>query len=100
MTQDYDEVRPDVAERSAEALKEVEALDTPATQTVAEEFDGSDLDGVQEPPGAIIDDELVVEVRPQAQHEFICDQCFLVRHSSRLVEQDNSIQFCQDCAAD
>ncbi len=100
MTQNYDEVRPDVAERNAEALKEVETLDAPDAQSTVEALDESEVAGVQELPGAIIDEQLVVEVRPPTHHEFICNQCFLVRHPSMLAEHHDDQHICQDCAAE
>lgn len=56
-TQEYDATRPDIAERDAELLKEVKALDAPDTQTAVEAVDESEDASVQELPGATIDDE-------------------------------------------
>lgn len=100
MTENYDEVRPDVAERNAAVLKEVEALDAPDPHAEVEALDESDMAGTQELPGAIIDDELVVEVRPPAGHEFVCDHCFVVRHPSMLSDHDHSQNICHECAAE
>lgn len=100
MAQDYDEVRPDVAERSEETLKNVQALDAPNAQTVVEELDEADPVDGQELPGAIIDDELVVRVRPQSQNEFTCGECFLVRHHSMLAGEEDGVLICRDCASD
>lgn len=40
--------------------------------------------------GTIIDDELVVQVRRQEENEFICDECFAVRHYPVLGGEDNA----------
>ncbi len=100
MAQDHDEVRPDVAERSEETLKNVQALDAPDARSVVEELDESEPVDGEELPGAIIDDELVVRVRPRAQDEFICGSCFLVRHHSLLAREEDGVLICRDCAAD
>ncbi|MBM6620694.1 DUF4193 domain-containing protein [Arthrobacter sp.] len=99
MAQDYDEARPDVAERSEETLKRVKEMDAPSARTVTEELDeGEALDG-PELPGAIVDDELVVRVLPQAADEFTCGSCFLVRHRSQLAREKDGVKYCRDCEA-
>jgi hypothetical protein len=97
MSQDYDIARPDVAEKSEETLKSVKAMDAPNARTVVEELDESDAyDGV-ELPGAIVNDELVVQVVPQAADEFTCGSCFLVRHRSQLAREKDGVKYCMDC---
>lgn len=53
----------------------------------------------QEPPGAIIDDELVVSVRPRAGTEFTCGECFLIRDPSMLDHEDKGVMVCRECAS-
>ncbi len=97
MAVDYDEVRPDVAERSEETLKQVKAMDAPNQKTAVEQLDEDEpLDG-GELPGAIIDDELIVQVRPQGQDEFTCGECFLVRYRSQLALEKNGVKICREC---
>lgn len=99
MAQDYDEVRPDVAERSEETLKKVRAMDAPDAQTVVDELDESEPVDGQELPGTIINDELVVQVRPQAENEFTCGECLLVRYDSMLTREDNGARWLTNTAS-
>ncbi len=87
MAPDFDEVRSDVAEWSEKTLKTVQALDAPYARSVVEAF--------AEP-------ELVVRVRPhpEAQDEFICGSCFVVRHHTTWAGEKNGVPICRDCAAD
>ncbi len=39
---------------------------------------------------------LVVRALPQQQNEFVCKNCFLVKHRSQL--SDRKRMFCRDCA--
>ncbi|MGO2004328.1 DUF4193 family protein [Arthrobacter rhombi] len=97
MAVEYDEVRPDVAERDEETLKQVKQIDAPNKKTAVEELDEEEpLDG-DELPGAIIDEELVVQVRPQAQDEFTCGECFLVRYRSQLSRTKDGMMICKEC---
>ncbi|MFC5130323.1 DUF4193 family protein [Paeniglutamicibacter kerguelensis] len=56
-----------------------------------------DLSEGQELPGTIVLDELVVEVVPQAADEFMCGQCFTVRHRSQAAKEVNGVKICRDC---
>lgn len=97
MAQDYDEVRPDVAEASAKSLKDVQSMDAPTARSVRAEMEEVDLSDGQELPGAIVLDELVVEVIPQASDEFTCGSCFSVRHRSQVAVERNGVKYCKDC---
>lgn len=96
MAQDYDAQRPDVAEKDEETLKDVKSIDAPNARTVVLELDEADPQD-EELPGAFINDELVVAVRPQAADEFTCGSCFLVRHHSQMAREKNGVKFCRDC---
>lgn len=97
MAQDYDEARPDVAEASEKSLKDVQSMDAPTARSVRAEMEEIDLSDGQELPGAIVLDELVVEVIPQANDEFTCGSCFSVRHRSQVASERNGVKFCRDC---
>ncbi|MGP5726218.1 DUF4193 family protein [Arthrobacter rhombi] len=99
MAEDYDKVRPDVAERNEQILKNVQALDAPDAASEVNELDESQPVEGQELPGAIIDDELVVAVKPQTGTEFICGKCFLIRDHSMLDHKENGVMVCRECAA-
>jgi hypothetical protein len=97
MAQDYDLARPEVAEESEETLKGVRATSAPDARSVVAELDEADsFDGL-ELPGAIVGEELVVRVVPQASDEFTCGECFLVRHRSQLAREKDGVKFCRDC---
>jgi hypothetical protein len=98
MAQDYDEARPDVAEASERTLKAVQEMDAPNAKSVHSEMEETDLSDGTELPGAIVLDELVVEVVPQAADEFICGECFAVRHRSQAAKELNGVKICRDCA--
>lgn len=72
MAQDYDEVRSDVAEASEGTLKEGREMDAPSARSVHADLEETDLSPGIELPGAIVLDELVVEIIPQASDEFVC----------------------------
>lgn len=41
-------------------------------------------------------ESLTVKALPQQQNEFVCKNCFLVKHRSQLA--DRKRMFCRDCA--
>ena len=47
--------------------------------------------------GASHAEELVVQVIPQADDEFTCYSCFLVRHRSQIAKQKDGHTYCTDC---
>jgi hypothetical protein len=97
VAQDYDAVRPEVAERSEETLKNVQSMGAPTARTVVEELDFADGSDAHDLPGAIVEDELVVAVVPQGSDEFVCPSCFTVRHRSQLVRDPAGAGQCRDC---
>lgn len=97
MAQDYDEARPDVAEASERTLKDVRQMDAPSAKSVQMDLEETDLAEGTELPGAIVLDELVVEVVPQAADEFVCGECFSVRHRSQAAKTMAGVTICRDC---
>ena len=80
MATDYDEVRSDVKESQDKSLEALSIKNARDARSVVRELDGSDaLDDTTVPGGEIVAEELVVEVIPQAEDEFTCYSCFLVR---------------------
>jgi hypothetical protein len=59
-----------------------------------DEADGLDRAGV--PGGEFIAEELTVQVIPQAEDEFTCNSCFMVRHLSQIARQKGSDAY-TDC---
>jgi hypothetical protein len=95
---DYDEVRADVKESQDKSLQAVRSANAPGARSVVLELDEADgLDGAGVPGGEFIAEELNVQVIPQAEDEFTCYSCFLVRHRSQLARQQGSHAYCSDC---
>jgi hypothetical protein len=46
---------------------------------------------------ALGQDELIVQVIPQAADEFTCYSCFLVRHRSQVSRESNGYSYCIEC---
>ena len=94
---DYDEVRSDVKESQDTSLAALRSANTPDARSVVRELDETDtVDGV-DLPGDYIAEELIVQVIPQADDEFTCYSCFLVRHRSQLARQKDGHGYCVEC---
>ena len=98
MATDYDEVRSDVKESQDSSLEALQSANAPDARTVVLELDETDgLDRLDVPGGEFIAEELIVQVIPQADDEFTCYACFLVRHRSQIAKQKNGHAYCTDC---
>ena len=85
MATDYDELRSDVKESQDNSLEALQSANAPDARSVVLELDEADgLDGAGVPGGEFVAEELVVQVIPQAEDEFTCYSCFLVRHRSQI----------------
>lgn len=85
---DYDELRSDVKESQDNSLEQLQSANAPDARSVVLELDEADgLDGAGVPGGEFVAEELVVQVIPQAEDEFTCYSCFLVRHRSQIARQ-------------
>ncbi|BCW66955.1 hypothetical protein NicSoilB4_17180 [Arthrobacter sp. NicSoilB4] len=95
---DYDEVRSDVKESQDRSLEALQSANAPDARSVVRELDEADsLDGAMVPGGEIVAEELTVQVIPQANDEFTCYSCFLVRHRSQIAREQNGHAYCVDC---
>ena len=98
MATDYDELRSDVAESQSTSLQALQSANAPDARSVVSELDEADsLDGSITPGGEFVAEELVVQVIPQAEDEFTCYSCFLVRHRSQIAREKNGHAYCVDC---
>ncbi|WP_223987300.1 DUF4193 domain-containing protein [Arthrobacter sp. NicSoilB8] len=98
MATDYDEVRSDVKESQDNSLQALQSANAPDAHSVVRELDEADaFDDALVPGGEFVAEELVVQVIPQAQDEFICYSCFLVRHRSQLAREKNGHAYCTEC---
>lgn len=94
---DYDEVRSDVRESQDTSLEALRTANAPDALSVVRELDESDtVEGI-ELPGDFIAEELIVEVIPQADDEFTCWSCFLVRHRSQVAREKDGHAYCIEC---
>lgn len=98
MATDYDEVRSDVKESQDTSLEAFRSANTPDARSVVRELDEADVmdEGVI-PGGEFVAEELTVQVIPQADDEFTCWSCFLVRHRSQVARQKDGHSYCTDC---
>lgn len=98
MATDYDELRNDVKESQDSSLEALQSANAPDARSVVMELDEADaLDSGSTPGGEIIAEELTVLVIPQAEDEFTCYSCFLVRHKSQIARQKDGHSYCIDC---
>ena len=95
---DYDEVRPDVAESRNASLEALKSANSPDARSVVLDLEESDtVDGVELPGADLSNEELIIQVIPQAEDEFTCYSCFLVRHRSQIAREKNGHRYCTDC---
>jgi hypothetical protein len=95
---DYDEVRSDVKESQDRSLEALQSANAPDARNVVRELDESDaLDEAMTPGGEFVAEELIVQVIPQAEDEFTCYSCFLVRHRSQLAREKGGHSYCIEC---
>ncbi|WP_316502500.1 DUF4193 family protein [Paeniglutamicibacter gangotriensis] len=73
-------------------------MDAPNAKNIQADLEEPDLSEGAELPGAIVLDELVVEVIPQGSDEFIRGACFSVRHHSQATTEAGDVKICRDCA--
>ena len=98
MATDYDELRTDVKESQDNSLEALQSANAPDARTVVLELDETDgLDNLEIPGGEFIAEELTVQVIPQADDEFTCYSCFLVRHRSQIARHKDGHAYCTDC---
>lgn len=87
-----------MAEVSERDLKTVRQLNAPGARDGQEDLEEADLSEVSELPGAIVLEELVVEVVHQAPDELVCGECFSLRHRSQVAREFDGVKVCRDCA--
>lgn len=97
MATDYDELRTDVKESQENSLEALKSANTPDARSVVQELDEADTSDGLTPGGEFIAEELVVQVIPQAEDEFTCWSCFLVRHRSQKAQEKDGHAYCVEC---
>jgi hypothetical protein len=98
MATDYDEprVRPE-DQPVNESLEAIQAQRSTTTQTAVIDVEDGDTAEGFDLPGAILEDELLVQVIPVQEDEFTCMSCFLVRHRTQLAREKNGDKYCAEC---
>ena len=98
MAADYDELRTDVKESQDKSLEALQSANAPDALSVVRELDAPDsVDDLGVPGGEIVAEELIVQIVPQAADEFTCHCCFLVRHRSQMVREQDGHRYCLEC---
>jgi hypothetical protein len=95
---DYDEVRSDVREAQDNSLEALQSASAPDARSIVRELDEADaMDDAIVPGWEFIAEELIVQIVPQAEDEFTCYSCFLVRHRSQIVRETKDRAYCFEC---
>ncbi|MHA7261593.1 DUF4193 domain-containing protein [Arthrobacter sp. TMN-37] len=98
MATDYDAPRVAQEDQPAnESLEAIQAQRSATTQTALIDVEDGDTAEGFDLPGAVVDDELLVEVVPVQEDEFTCMSCFLVHHRSQLALEKNGSKYCREC---
>lgn len=81
-----------------QSLDALQSANAPDARSVVLELDETDaMDSGVIPGGEFIAEELTVQVIPQAEDEFTCYSCFLVRHKSQIARQKDGHLYCAEC---
>lgn len=98
MATDYDEPRVRPEDQPAnESLDALQAQRSSTTQTAAIDAEDSDTAEGFDLPGAILEEELLVQVVPVQEDEFTCMSCFLVHHRTQLAYEKGGGKYCTKC---
>jgi len=98
MATDYDAPREKHEDsETADQLKALNAEKTGKQATLIDEDEAELADSFVLPGAEISQEELSVEIRPEQADEFTCASCFMVRHKSLLVREQNGQKFCSEC---
>lgn len=98
MATDYDEPRLRPEDQPAnKSLEVIQAQRSTTTQTSVIDAEDSDTAEGLDLPGAILEEELLVQVVPVQEDEFTCMSCFLVHHRTQLAREKNGEKYCLEC---
>ena len=98
MATDYDEPRVRPEDQPAnESLEAIQAQRSSTTQTSVIDVENGDTAEGLDLPGAILEEELLVQVVPVQEDEFTCMSCFLVHHRTQLAREKNGDKYCAKC---
>ncbi|GAA2130642.1 DUF4193 domain-containing protein [Arthrobacter humicola] len=98
MVTDYDEVRSDLKDAQNGFLEAFQSASTLAARRIVREPDEADAMADAIVAGwEFVAEELIVQIVPQADDEFTCYSCFLVRHRSQIFRKTNGRAYCLEC---
>lgn len=98
MATDYDAPRVREEDQPAnESLEAIQAQRSTTTQTAVIDTEDTDTAEGFDLPGAILEEELMVQVVPVQEDEFTCMSCFLVHHRTQLAREKNGDKYCAEC---
>lgn len=97
MATDYDAPRKSESDPASEPLEELQTAPG-AVRTADADVDEADTaEGIELPGADLSGLELTVEIVPPQKDEFVCSNCFLVRHRSQVAREQNGKVFCLEC---
>jgi hypothetical protein len=101
---DYDEAREacfDLKEAQDSSLAALQSASAPDALSVSRELDAADImdDDILFPGWELVAGELIVQIVAQAEDEFTCYSCFLVRHRSQIFRETSGHAYCFECEA-
>lgn len=98
MATDYDEVRSDLKDAQNGSLQAFQSASTLGARRIVRELDEADAMADAIASGwEFVAEELIVRIVPQAEDEFTCYSCFLVRHRSQIFRETNGRAYCLEC---
>ncbi|AXJ08944.1 DUF4193 family protein [Arthrobacter sp. PM3] len=98
MAPDYDEVLSDLEDAQNGSLHAFQSASTLGARRIAQELDEVDAMADTIASGwEFVAEELIVQIVPQAEDEFTCYSCFLVRHRSQIFRKTNGRAYCLEC---
>ncbi|WP_172511105.1 DUF4193 family protein [Glutamicibacter mishrai] len=83
-----------------ERAKEIAQLKAGKTAQMANLIDETETFLAEEyvlPGGEAAEEEAGVEILSEQADEFTCASCFMVRHRTQLVREDDGQKFCSEC---
>ncbi|MCI2266193.1 DUF4193 domain-containing protein [Sediminivirga luteola] len=98
MATDYDAPRKNDEDIRSDSIEELKAQRNQRQASQVDEDEAVAADSFELPGADLSNEELSVRVLPKQSDEFTCSECFLVRHRSQLVMNEDGNPVCRDCA--
>lgn len=98
MAKDYDELRKRDDDNPEESIEELKSRRKDSEDASVDEDENEAADSFELPGADLSNEVLSVRVVPKQDDEFVCSQCFMVHHASRLDHEENGEPVCKECA--